>query len=313
MSTSPRNPQRPRRAPRAALGALCLGLAAPVAAAEPIGQVAAVEGQVDLRSFAAAASAWQPAALDQALELGDWIRTQRNARARILLANDSVLSVDEETELGLDQAVVGAAGGRPHPVIQQVSGQVLTAVGEAFGGQTRLEVHTPTAVLGVKGTVFEVRVRRETLACVYQGNVSVRNANPAVKGEELIPEGWCREVHRDRPPGPPQAPPRDFRSAGPGPEAGPLAPQIDALLFPPGDAAAGGPGGGRGSGQRDLFDWIADVPPVAAAADEGVEPDGGPGVEPAYEDAPDAALATGGLLPAISVGGGEAPGPPPGE
>ncbi len=295
-------------AQRMLLRALCAGFAVSAASAEPIGQLTAVEGQVERRSSNQAG--WQAAALDHRLYLGDWIRTQRSSRAKILLQDDSVLSVDEETELGLDQSVIGAAGGAPHPVIEQVSGQVLTAVGETFGGQTRLEVHTPTAVLGIKGTIFEVRVREETLACVYRGAVSIRNANPAVKGELEVPEGWCREVREGKPPGPPQAPPRDFRSTGPGPGSDAVLPQIEALLFRGegsgvATGSAGDLGGGRGTGRGDLFDWIADVPPVAAAGEQETEPAAEIEFEAPYEDPRDTDSAA--IVEPISVGGGEAP------
>lgn len=292
----PREARSRLRAPKTALAA-CALLAAAAAGAEPVGLVTGVEGQVEIRS--GRGTTWAPAALDHQLQLGDWIRTQRAARARILLADDTLLSVDEETELSLDESVLGSATGKPHSVIQQLSGQVLTAVGETFGGETRLEVHTPTAVVGVKGTVFEVRVRKETLTCVYDGKVAVRNANPAVNGEELVPEGFCREVRLGQPPGPVQAPPRDFRSTGPGPEGGAQESALEALLFHRGE---------QGGGRDDLFDWIADVPPVAAPAEELPElGGGGAGLEAPYEDPVDAALASG--QSGISVGGGETPGP----
>jgi hypothetical protein len=313
-----------RRALRGtALVASCL--AAGAVAAEPVGQIVGIEGQVSVKQ--SAGPSYVPAALDGRLELGDWIRTERASRAKLLLRGDTLISVDEETEFGLDESVLGGAGGAPTRVIEQVSGQIMTTVGETFGGAARLEVHTPTAVLGIKGTVFEVRVRDATLVCVHDGRVSARNRNETVKGELEVSPGWCREVREGQPPSGLISPPRDFRSTGPGPGTGGSLPGIEALLFGrdanlaqvssgPGEngPAFGGEelGGGRGSGHRgDLFDWIAEVPPVGAAPDQ--EGDVHELVDPeaAYEDDVDSDLASSAGISddAISIGGGEAPGP----
>lgn len=317
--------RRSRRAPSGvALLASCLAAAA--AGAEPVGQIVGIEGQVGVKSRSGAS--YRPAALDGRLELGDWIRTERASRAKLLLRGDTLVSVDEETELGVDESVLGGAGA-PTRVIEQVSGQMLTTVGETFGGAARLEVHTPTAVLGIKGTVFEVRVREETLVCVHDGRVSARNRDASVTGELEVPPGWCREVQPGKPPGGLISPPRDFRSTGPGPGAGGSLPGIEALLFgrdpnlprvssgPGENGAAGEPDlGGGGTGRRgDLFEWLAEVPPVGAAPDsEGSAPEN---VDPeaAYESDVDTDLAgnEGIAGEGVSIGGGETPGAEGGE
>jgi hypothetical protein len=62
------------------------------------------------------------------------------------------------------------------------------------------KVNTPTAVIAVRGTIFDVFVsEKETRVLVYEGEVAVSNqASPSVL--VILPAGWSTRVKRDRPP-----------------------------------------------------------------------------------------------------------------
>ncbi|MDG2335538.1 MAG: FecR family protein [Myxococcota bacterium] len=147
---------------RAQLGAqlgaslLILILAGPSFAADPIGFVAAVEGKVD--RLRANESTWTAAVLDEDVHAGDTLRTGLNSVAKIVLLDDTVLGLGEDTELLINNLVLGPDALVKPSVLRQVRGQIRTRVGEAFGGVTRIEVHTPTAIMGVKGTEGTTRV-----------------------------------------------------------------------------------------------------------------------------------------------------------
>lgn len=177
-----------------ALGAIVIGFGGN-AGAEPVGFLAVAEGDVEVQ--ATGTNSWTAANIDQDVEIGDTIRTGLDSRAKILLIDDTTLSLDEDTELRVDSLHVGAAALTDRSIMRQIKGRVRTVVGEAFGGPTRVEVHTPTAVVGVKGTDLESTVEerdKRTLVCLVDGKIFVR----ILTGEEFEPKpGYCVYAYED--------------------------------------------------------------------------------------------------------------------
>jgi hypothetical protein len=186
-----------------------LGWLASPAAAEPVGFFATLEGDVQV---APDQGSFQAARQDGAVAIGDRVRTAEGARARIVFVDDTMLHVDEDTEIRIESFHVGAAASRELSVVRQARGRLRTVVGDAFGGTTRLEVHTPTAVVGVKGTDFETQDdslpggRPRWRMCLHGGGIVVSNAFGAASPRA----GYCVRVEQDHAPGPeflnPQAP-----------------------------------------------------------------------------------------------------------
>jgi hypothetical protein len=164
--------------------AAAVWLFAGVAGAEPVGFIAVANGQVDVQRYGT--NSWEAATLDADVSVGDTIRTGFDSQAKIILVDDTTLSIDEDTEITIQSLHVGAAATRDRSIIRQARGKMRTVVGSAFGGQTRLEVHTPTAVVGVKGTDFtsekddEARLtgkdkdKGQWLLCLVDGKIIVR-------------------------------------------------------------------------------------------------------------------------------------------
>ncbi len=184
-----------RLASALALAAFCLLPGA--AAAEPVGFLAVTEGDVEIRSGGAAS--WSAATRDSEIELGDVVRTGRDSLAKLVLVDDTVITLDEETELEVDELVVGSAATRQASRVNLLSGHVRTRVGQAFGGTTRLEMHTPTAVIGVKGTEWVAWVLDDvgeiyTFICVLAGEVDVASNDPNVSGVYEPAIGTCTKI-----------------------------------------------------------------------------------------------------------------------
>ncbi len=168
-----------------------------VASAAPVGFVAASEGDVSL--MRGDQSSWSLALVDQEVEIGDTARTARDSALKLILVDDTTLTLGEETEVVIDELLVGPAALREVSVLRQLSGKLRVRVGEAFGGTTRLQVHTPTAVMGVKGSQFTSWVKHEqgavhTLVCNTGGEVWVVAARDAAGQREPIGFGKCRRV-----------------------------------------------------------------------------------------------------------------------
>ncbi len=291
---------------RALVLGTALALAAP-AGAEPVGFIAGIEGTVEITP--GGQLSWTAAALDQQVEIGDTVRTGTDSAVKIVLVDDTALSLGDETELVIDSFVVGPAATREPSVLRHLSGQIRTRVGEAFGGTTRIEVHTPTAVMGVKGTVFSSKLgtvngEPSTLACNHEGLVFVRFLNDLTTWD--IPLGFCRRAFLDRVEEPIE-PPLDFQAVT-GPSPGADAQQTQALLFGPENA----PGQG-------LADWLAStqLPPVATGpGSELIDIVPEPEPEPVFDSIEDVVAATGSNVngapepefpPEFEIPGGETP------
>jgi len=165
------------------------------AGAEPIGFIAEAEGEVEVQAGGAASFA--AAHTDQDVSIGDTIRTGRDASARLVLVDDTIITVDEETELKIDEYVVGPAAVSEPSKVELLAGHVRTKVGEAFGGPTRLQLHTPTAVIGVKGTewlTWYMTQLQTTYVCVLSGIVTMESNDPAVAGSYEPAVGSCARV-----------------------------------------------------------------------------------------------------------------------
>jgi hypothetical protein len=161
--------------------ALALGIvllfAAGTASADSVGFVAVAQGDVQVQRYGT--NSFEAAVQDMEVSVGDTIRTGVASKAKILLVDDTTLSIDEETEITIQSLHVGAAATQDRSIIKQTRGRLRTVVGSAFGGPTRLEVHTPTAVVGVKGTDFtseeeeDQQGKEQWLYCLVDGKIVV--------------------------------------------------------------------------------------------------------------------------------------------
>jgi len=181
--------------------ALVLGLSASSTshAAEAIGFVAGVSGRADL--LRAGEVTWTAAAIDDDVFDGDTLRTGPGAALKLVLVDDTTLGLGAETELLLENLVIGPEALTVPSILRQWSGQIRTHVGEAFGGTTRIEIHTPTAIMGVKGTEGTTRIdggeeeEISTLVRNWEGGITAAMLN----GISLpVPPGQCRIVYLDR-------------------------------------------------------------------------------------------------------------------
>jgi hypothetical protein len=188
-------------------------LAGPAGAA-PVGFVAAVRGMAEMRT--AGSDSFTLATVDREVSEGDTLRTGRHAWAKVLLTDDTTIALDEETELLFDKLVVG--GGKEPSRFELLSGHLRTKVAETFGDPTRVEVYTPTAVIGVKGTEWLTWINDQvTWVCVISGLVSAANRDSAVSGELDLGPGACARIAR-----------------GSAPERSPAPSHLDAVVMRPG-------------------------------------------------------------------------------
>ncbi|HET9064108.1 MAG TPA: FecR domain-containing protein, partial [Candidatus Binatia bacterium] len=137
----------------------------------PAAIVVSVQGAVEAKRVDGAD--WQPVAMDDKFCPGDSVRTSAGSRADILLGDQSVLRVREQTTLVVEgpkdegSYVLDLLQGAAHFFSRQ--------------GARNLEVQTPYTVAGVRGTEFGVEVDgAATTVRVFEGSVHAANSAGSV-------------------------------------------------------------------------------------------------------------------------------------
>ena len=157
---------------------LCLLLFFPMAVqgAEVIGKITKVTGT----AYIERKSVVKPLmiSLGMAVQLGDQLKTRASSRVRIELKDGSVLSLGENAELNLEQFQFDEKKKERNALFNMAIGKLRVFTKEISKlKKTNFRIKTPTALVGVRGTLFLVWVQSSTITkivCV-DGAVDVAN------------------------------------------------------------------------------------------------------------------------------------------
>jgi len=128
---------------------ITLGLSAS-ALAEIDGLFMIVSGQVTLTTKAGAS---QPARIGSQLHEGDQVTTGANSRAKIVMADKNVLNISPDSKVIITKYRNDANEKNVDLKVEQ--GKLRSSVEQKYdGNKSQFNVHTPTAVAGVRGTDF---------------------------------------------------------------------------------------------------------------------------------------------------------------
>ena len=206
-------------------------LAAAEACGPIVGSVMSADGDVAVKRHGR--PLWQPIALNEAVCERDTIRTGPLSRAAVMLSNDAVLRLDQETTVHLADIAEGESG---TSLLGLVSGAF-----QSFSRSPReMEINTPYLNATIEGTEFLIRADAgQSRLTVFEGTVAA--ANP--QGTVSVPSGHSVTAAKG------QAP-KSFTLVRPRDSV------QWALYYPPIDAVLGGQGG----------HIPADLPPLLRAA-----------------------------------------------
>ncbi|MEE9542904.1 MAG: FecR domain-containing protein [Thermodesulfobacteriota bacterium] len=130
----------------------------------------------------------RPAYIDQGIEIGDILRTQKDSKAEITFTDGTVVGVAENTKINvMDYLVEGSE--RKKGLIRLSRGKIRAIVTKASKGKRpgQFNVVTPTAVTGVRGTdFFLIHDKGYTKLAVKEGSVDIYNptkCDQIVEGE----------------------------------------------------------------------------------------------------------------------------------
>jgi hypothetical protein len=93
---------------------------------------------------------------------GDWIKTAKASQVNVVLmgANKTAeLVVREESEFEFETFQYDAASKEDSTMLDVSLGSVLVKA-EKLAGESTFEVKTPTSIVGIRGTTFEVNVAK---------------------------------------------------------------------------------------------------------------------------------------------------------
>ncbi|MEW5946292.1 MAG: FecR family protein [bacterium] len=127
------------------------------------------------------AERWDYAAEEMIVARGDAIKTAEGQRVDVTFDDGTKLQVGGGTLIAIDRHEIGGDGARNlHLSMEQ--GRARAVVEKLAVSGSAFEVHTPTAVAGVRGTDFEVEIEDgESAVTVFEGEVEVENRAGAVR------------------------------------------------------------------------------------------------------------------------------------
>ncbi|MDZ7379012.1 MAG: FecR family protein, partial [candidate division KSB1 bacterium] len=169
-------------------------------AGERIGTVLAVDGTAVVR--AANAATWEPLQFRAAIFLNDTVQTRANSRVKVLLRDDSIMTLAENSEMHFTEFVLRPEQQQRRTVISLALGKLKVLTTGLFGPGSATEVRTPNTVAGVRGTTFIVIFIPPDITQVIglDGVVTVRNLDPAIPQIEPIPPNFRTQVTGNRAP-----------------------------------------------------------------------------------------------------------------
>jgi hypothetical protein len=226
-------------------------------AQDAAGTVASLQGRAEAQR--ARQTAWSALAAGASVFVGDRIRTAEASRVKLLMRDDSVLTLGPKSELVIDSQVVRQEGSKSQ--LEAIAGSVRAVVTERYGTKgSSFGMKTPTAVAGVRGTGFVALIdldgKRTRVVGLYDTTFVRGLADASSRHEVAVGPMQITEVLAGGLPSKPQTLPRAEFDAlvadtgATGPSGG----------TPPG-TPPGEPGGPPAEGSGDPYDPATPGPP----------------------------------------------------
>jgi hypothetical protein len=146
----------------ALIAAIVVIAQAPARAADAIGQLVKLRGEVTVTR----AGADQPATAGMALALHDTVKTGAKARAQIQFADGSTVTLGENTALAIDRYALNPAAGSRNVLLSVLSGAANAVVTKSGQGYFDYEIRTSDGYSAVRGTNWIIAVQNATTRMV---------------------------------------------------------------------------------------------------------------------------------------------------
>ena len=127
-----------------------------IASITPIGTISSPTGEVLVQKLGS--ETWIEAATGMKLEVGDRLKTGSDGYTLILFFDGSVMEVDADSEIIIEELSIAADTGSTTIRLRQMIGTTVNRVEQLIDPASQYEVETPAGSAVVRGTIFEVRV-----------------------------------------------------------------------------------------------------------------------------------------------------------
>jgi hypothetical protein len=144
-----------------------------VAALDPL------QGLVQYRAATAPENAWQTLTRVQLVSEGDWVRTDNLGKAELAFFEGNVTTVLPNTQIKIAKFSFVDADS-PDLTIEQSVGDMRHQITRVLDANSRYEVHTPSAIIAVRGTDFwsSATWLSETTVNLLQGITEIKGVDP---------------------------------------------------------------------------------------------------------------------------------------
>ena len=121
-------------------------------------QVMSLNGTAEMRQ--SGQSAWTPAIVGMVLSEGDTMKTSAGSWALLNLDDGKIAAVEVKggSELSISELRTDPETDMSQTLLDLAMGEVMIKAQKVHGENSRFEVKTPTSIVGVRGTTFNVKV-----------------------------------------------------------------------------------------------------------------------------------------------------------
>ncbi len=155
-----------------------------------------VDGQAQVKR--AEEARWGPAKPNQILSVNDQVKVLSQSRVEVILDNQSVLRLSENSMLTLLKMEEDRSVRKESTRTELSLGRLWVRAAKLITPASRNDVKTPTVIAGVQGTTYQIQVlgNRSTKIQVFDGAVNVYNPFPraATGGDKPAQVEKPREV-----------------------------------------------------------------------------------------------------------------------
>lgn len=138
------------------------------------GKITAVSGKAEVKK--GGGSKKFNAFKGMAITKGDTILTGKDGKVTMELDSDKVVTIGTNTTLTVSELVKSAKALGGKTSLSLLKGKVVIKIKKKLDGDSRFEIETPTAIMGVMGTEFVVEYEEdESYVAVFEGAVSTNH------------------------------------------------------------------------------------------------------------------------------------------
>ncbi|MFH1540821.1 MAG: FecR family protein [Elusimicrobiota bacterium] len=141
------------------------------------GELCEVKGVVEILKDGE--TEWIPVVSKMPVQLKDRLRTVKNSSCNLELDDGSIIFIDENTEASVE--IFELTSEKHNSKISLWFGKIIANISKLKN--TKMEIHSPTAIVAVRGTEFIVETDiQKTDVGVFDGEVDVKNT----EGDEIF-------------------------------------------------------------------------------------------------------------------------------